>query len=446
MNCAQARQEFSAMLDGELAPEVRDDVEAHLSECAGCRRELEKLKRLDGLYRALPPQQAPDRFEEGVRASLNPVVVQFRRRERPFAARRVWPLLAAAAAMLVILGGVLFQLEKQPQNIKLASGPKETLHPEAQPSPAGAKQEAQALPGKTGKELKSPARPPSAKGRAALDSDEWAEGVRDITQAPRNMPQKTLERGAVEQNQKDFTAVFAPQKIEEKERSKINAGGVPPKETAKADQSAAKAPPPTAAPPPAARVAAEAQALAEPEAMKPPSPPTEEVPDGLEAASDKAAWAPEKHPPVEAKQKAVSVDTLTAAEAEAPQKVEAPKPPLPEPSAPMFRRQITGVSRPHERFYTPEPGIGHAEKKERVLREKRRIAGHTFELHEDVWIENRYAGEATIRLYRGSALLRQLTKRRPRLSKIAALGDRVIFRIEEKWCQIEPAPSDEPQK
>ena len=38
MDCAQAKEEFSALLDGELTPESRAAIEAHLSECSDCLR------------------------------------------------------------------------------------------------------------------------------------------------------------------------------------------------------------------------------------------------------------------------------------------------------------------------------------------------------------------------------------------------------------------------
>ena len=59
MECAEVREEFSALIDGELAPDARAAVEAHIAQCLDCLRELDAIKRIDGLYRRLTPQSAP---------------------------------------------------------------------------------------------------------------------------------------------------------------------------------------------------------------------------------------------------------------------------------------------------------------------------------------------------------------------------------------------------
>lgn len=104
MDCTQARDEFSALLDGELAPEERAAVESHLSLCSDCLRELDGLKRVDVFYRQLPSVKAPEGFEEGVRQGLRTrVLLRFPRR------RPVWPYLAAAAGFLLVLGVAFVQ-------------------------------------------------------------------------------------------------------------------------------------------------------------------------------------------------------------------------------------------------------------------------------------------------------------------------------------------------
>lgn len=97
--CMETREEFSALLDEELTPEERERVEAHLSECSECLRELNALKRVDDAYGALPEVVAPKGFEKRVRGVARP-----RRRIRPI----IWmgPVLAVAAAVLVVISGV----------------------------------------------------------------------------------------------------------------------------------------------------------------------------------------------------------------------------------------------------------------------------------------------------------------------------------------------------
>lgn len=105
MTCGEVREELSALLDGELAPELRNAVEAHIAACSDCLRELDALKRIDGLYRELPRQSAPPGFEESVRTTIHSIarpVLSLR------VSRRIVPLVAVAAMLLVVLGmGVL---------------------------------------------------------------------------------------------------------------------------------------------------------------------------------------------------------------------------------------------------------------------------------------------------------------------------------------------------
>ena len=127
MNCREMQEEFSALLDGELPPEARAAAEAHLSECADCLRELGKLKQVDTLYRQLPCQEAPPDFEERVGAQLRPELVQFR--SRRLRQRRVWPMLAAAAMFLAVVGGTLLQTRKPSSRFEVASAPEKVVAP-----------------------------------------------------------------------------------------------------------------------------------------------------------------------------------------------------------------------------------------------------------------------------------------------------------------------------
>lgn len=76
--------------DGELAPPERVELEAHLVQCADCRAELEELRALVRAARSLPGREPARELWPAIRARLAP------RRTRP-----VWPLLAAAAALIV---------------------------------------------------------------------------------------------------------------------------------------------------------------------------------------------------------------------------------------------------------------------------------------------------------------------------------------------------------
>lgn len=62
--CENMRPHFNAYLDGELHGLRLAQLEAHLEECAACREELERLRRVSNLLQAAPAPQVtpPARF------------------------------------------------------------------------------------------------------------------------------------------------------------------------------------------------------------------------------------------------------------------------------------------------------------------------------------------------------------------------------------------------
>jgi len=118
MTCAEVREEFSALMDGELAPELRAAVEAHIAQCSECLRELDALKRIDALYRGLPRQFAPEGFEESVRNAIHAAApASPRLRLLP----RLVALAAVAAMLLVVFGGVVLRSQMSEKALKTAS-------------------------------------------------------------------------------------------------------------------------------------------------------------------------------------------------------------------------------------------------------------------------------------------------------------------------------------
>lgn len=124
MDCAEVREEFSALLDGELDKETRTALEEHLAGCADCLRELDRLKQVDATFRRLAPKQAPEDFDERIRAAVQPNIVSFR--PPRLARKRVWPLVASAAGLLIVLGVSVVQMRREPKRFEMAS---------AQPAP-----------------------------------------------------------------------------------------------------------------------------------------------------------------------------------------------------------------------------------------------------------------------------------------------------------------------
>jgi anti-sigma factor (TIGR02949 family) len=106
-SCTEVREDLSAYYDGEMPAADRERIDAHLRDCADCLRELDALKRVNEVYQQLAPVGAPDGFEEGVRAEAQrgPSTVESPGRPIP---RWAGPIVAAAAAALVVIAGVVF--------------------------------------------------------------------------------------------------------------------------------------------------------------------------------------------------------------------------------------------------------------------------------------------------------------------------------------------------
>lgn len=104
-DCEEVREEFSALLDEELTVEEREAVESHLAECAECLRALDAFKQVTDVYANLDPVSAPADFHVDI--PKPPVVKPVQFRSRTWSRKRLTPLLAAAA-MLVVSVSTLF--------------------------------------------------------------------------------------------------------------------------------------------------------------------------------------------------------------------------------------------------------------------------------------------------------------------------------------------------
>lgn len=59
LRCTSFRKNLSAFLDDELNSQKRSQMEQHISKCADCRREAEKLREMIGLIEASPRPEVP---------------------------------------------------------------------------------------------------------------------------------------------------------------------------------------------------------------------------------------------------------------------------------------------------------------------------------------------------------------------------------------------------
>ncbi len=122
MKNEELRDYFSPLLDGELTGKERAEVEKRLAHDAEILRELDRCQRVDTLYRMLPRHIAPEELEERVRKAIAPrrmIGFPMRLRRRP-----LWPLVAAAAVFLVVVGAAVLQfsvLSRPPETYQIAA-------------------------------------------------------------------------------------------------------------------------------------------------------------------------------------------------------------------------------------------------------------------------------------------------------------------------------------
>jgi len=111
MRCDAVRKKLDRLARQELAPRLREPIEAHLSECSDCRRYLARQARLEVLLASGPePPSVPEGFGDRLMAAArqrqaNRPVLGLRRR-----IGRRWssvPFGEHAARAAVLAGGLL---------------------------------------------------------------------------------------------------------------------------------------------------------------------------------------------------------------------------------------------------------------------------------------------------------------------------------------------------
>ncbi len=433
MDCARAKEEFSALLDGELTPEESAAVRAHLAECSECLREMEQLKRVDHSFRSLGMKQAPANFEERVSAAFRPTVVQFRR--PALRHRSVWPLAFAAAAMLLVAVTAFLRTPGRGGRFDVAS---ESAPPAASPEilavPA-APQEAQS-------HETAPTAPKSARAPAA-----------------------PVEAGLNEQDTEQLRAMGYLQSESKpaKDEPQRDGGGAAP-ESAPAPPQTLAAPRPSRAPakPVTAELPAEVEdqmralgylgdeskKLEEDKAAETPA--TPDVPEAPKAkgiardASDGAgapgSEAASSTPPVIASEPPAEMPMLDAASEETATASDINGYGLEAQSVPKSPRMAADALAASPPPSPPPPSVlggeGSGAKPAEPSRTLRETAGRTFEWRDGTWVEAGYAGQKTVKLMPDSKKLGQLQSEHEDLADVVALGGKVIFRVKQDWYEL----------
>lgn len=107
MECGEVKSLLTEYLTGELDAGARETVEAHRESCAACG---EELRGLEQIWRDLESVGAPGPYA-GAGARFASALTAYEQ-GRHAAGLRGWPLLAqAAAAILILVGGVLIGLQ-----------------------------------------------------------------------------------------------------------------------------------------------------------------------------------------------------------------------------------------------------------------------------------------------------------------------------------------------
>lgn len=119
MDCSGFQAELPDLIYGELDPEVRPDVEAHLRACSDCAGLTDELRQVKG---SLPRMELPPRLGARIQLAARDVLLE----ERAPTPLRGSPLHLAAAAVLglalVVVGfglGVAWQRADEPPGLVL---------------------------------------------------------------------------------------------------------------------------------------------------------------------------------------------------------------------------------------------------------------------------------------------------------------------------------------
>ncbi len=110
MTCHDARELFSARVDGALTDEERRGLDAHLAGCPECRRELARFEATVALLHAAPTARAPVGFVDRVLEAARPVPWTVRLRRRllsPLALRR--PIEVTVVALVALTAVYVYE-------------------------------------------------------------------------------------------------------------------------------------------------------------------------------------------------------------------------------------------------------------------------------------------------------------------------------------------------
>ena len=435
----ELKELLSAYLDGEMDADERARFEARLAAFPELEREAAAWRRIDGLYRALPRVHAPDGFEADVRAELASPVIRFPRRHA--APQRLWPMLAAAAGVAVMLGLFVLRFDFTAPDTRIAK--QEVAVPAAQQEASAAQDEA----GKIHKDQPEP-----KQGPVYLIESVAPEPAADAPKETAMMaPPAPAPATDLEEDKR-----LEPRAARARE---IQPDSAPPAAPAKKAESAAGpmfAPAPASVPAPPPPAPAPTAVAAAPMTMSAPAPEAEERATGLQGVvvggelrvrgkftnegalvgSDRDAYT--AHDEIE--QNAASEVSQQPGAGDVSQ--EQPRAAQGGSKADLSQFEI-GRGRKGKEGAASGAILGAAvgtktDAEGSSVVEEREVAGRKFKRIDDTWREEGYSGEKVREIRRGARAYARLTERYAFAAEIAALPGRVIFRAGEEWILLQP--------
>lgn len=445
--CEEARDRFSAFLDGELGPNERDEFEAHLMQCSECLRELDGLQRVGALYRELSFQAAPEGFETRVRNAVRPRFAWGRALKAD--RRAYWPLALAAAVLALVLGPfVYFSSNMQPAQ-QMAEAPDATAPAYELREPAF---EEQSAGGDTREQLQ-------ALGYLGDDSqDDAAADVAEEQPADQDARQQFEALGYLDGNSENVAAEEQAQAASPREESRAVGGMEISSSGESASDAAIEAQPAEATPQgPAAAFAPRERTPSDAVGLE-----LRDTLEGIDVAANEFAVSEESGAGSSAAKKTpiqtgsdirplqtpsapalepVSVERLSNADAQAfREKADNDDAAT---TVPLTKSETAQLRQPSRDDDAARGGLRqNAATSARLGRElsltdqkaqSATVQDRVFELRDGVWTEAGYDGEETRAVLTGSRRWKRLLADHPELARVAALGETVIFRAEDAW-------------
>lgn len=108
MDCKTVLERINAYLDGELPGNVMQSVEQHISQCRGCKEELQSIRALNAMLDRAPEMVVPRDFaKETVRKGMLLKKEGLTLSEWWRSLTHIWKFAACAAAVAGLLAGGL---------------------------------------------------------------------------------------------------------------------------------------------------------------------------------------------------------------------------------------------------------------------------------------------------------------------------------------------------